>query len=72
MDKEIQRKIEDLSLITREKDGGKAYAEAQFMIGQIYDEQGNSDKAIEHWNKISRDDDKEMFAKAQFNIVVNY
>lgn len=72
MDKEIQRKIEDLSLITREKDGGKAYAEAQFMIGQIYDEQGNSDKAIEHWNKISRDDDKEMFAKAQFNIGVNY
>lgn len=72
MDKEIQRKIEDLSLITREKDGGKAYAEAQFTIGQIYDEQGNSDKAIEHWNKISRDDDKEMFAKAQFNIGLEY
>ena len=72
MDKEIQRKIEDLSLITREKDGGKAYAEAQLEIGRKYVDLKDDKKALKAWQGISREDNTKEFAKAQLNIGVNY
>ena len=72
MDKEVQKEIAELSKITREKDGGEKYAEAQLEIGRKYVDLKDDKKALKAWQGISREDNTKEFAKAQLNIGVNY
>ena len=72
MDEQVQKEIAELSKITREKDGGEKYAEAQLEIGRKYVDLKDDKKALKAWQGISREDNTKEFAKAQLNIGVNY
>lgn len=46
----------------------KEYAKFQFALGTAYYELADHDKAREYWNAISINNDRDLYAKAQFNL----
>lgn len=68
LDEKTRKKVEELLKVTREKDGGEAFADAQFNIGKIFQENASDEDAIAKWRTIERYDDVKTYAKAQCNI----
>ncbi|WP_394210209.1 tetratricopeptide repeat protein [Psychrobacter piscatorii] len=68
LDEETRKKIEELQKVTRERDGGEAFADAQFNIGKIFQENASDEEAIAKWRTVERYDDVKTYAKAQCNI----
>jgi len=68
LDEETRKEIEELQRITREKDGGEAFAFSQFSIGKILYENDYIDNALSVWEKIDLNDKSEIYANALFEI----
>lgn len=68
LDATARKEIEELEKVTREKDGGEAFADAQFNIGKILQENVSDEEAIAKWRTVERYDDVKTYAKAQCNI----
>lgn len=68
LDEAARKEIEELIKVTREKDGDKYFAKAQFIIGRNLAKQGATKKALEVWQGIKKIDDKEVFAITQNSI----
>ena len=66
---QLDKAIEILRRIKRE-DSPKLYAKAQFNLGVILGEQGDTEGAIAAYRSIEREDSPEWYAKAQFNLGV--
>lgn len=64
---QLDKAIEILRRIKRE-DSPELYAEAQFNLGVILGEQGDTGGEIAAYRKITREDSPERYAKAQFNL----
>ncbi|WP_314889662.1 tetratricopeptide repeat protein, partial [Cardiobacterium hominis] len=66
---QLDEAIEILRRIKRE-DSPKLYAKAQFNLGVILGEQGDSAGAIAAYRSIKREDSPETYAMAQLNLGV--
>ena len=67
-EKDIDQQIEELSKITRE-DGKETYAQAQFKLGNIYQEiKHDYDQAEAFYLNINKEDNPEAYAQAQFSL----
>ena len=67
-EKNIDQQIKRLEKITR-KDGKETYAQAQFKLGNIYqDIKHDYDKAEDFYLNINKEDDSELYALAQCNL----
>ncbi|PIT32707.1 tetratricopeptide repeat protein [Snodgrassella alvi] len=67
-EKDINQQIEELNKITRE-DGNETYAQAQFKLGNIYQEiKHDYDKAEDFYLNINKEDDPELYALAQCSL----
>ena len=67
-EKDIDQQIEELSKITR-VDGKETYAQAQFKLGNIYQEiKHDYDKAEDFYLNINKEDDPELYALAQCSL----
>ena len=72
LDEATWKEIEDLQKVTREKNGGDAFAKAQFNIGSIYFENNNLESALKAWNRIESSDNPELYAQLRVNIGVAF
>lgn len=68
LDEATRKEIEELQKVTRDKDGGEAFVEAQFSIGEKLEQGGEIDVALEIWQSIKKSDSKKGYAIAQFQI----
>lgn len=68
LDEETRKEIEELQKVTREKDGSKSFASAQFSIALAFLDRSMFTNAISTWMNIKKSDDSVMYARAQFNI----
>lgn len=68
LDEATRKEIEELSKITRKKDGNNTYAEAQFRIGKLLNENNKIRDALAAWDNIKETDSREIFIPAQWNI----
>ena len=67
-EKNIDQQIEELNKITREN-GKETYAQAQFKLGNIYQEiKHDYDKAEDFYLNINKEDDPELYALAQCSL----
>ncbi|WLF85031.1 lipopolysaccharide assembly protein LapB [Moraxella sp. ZY210820] len=69
---ELNAQIAEWEKVTREKDGDKAYAQAQSNLGINYHQKGNIDKAIEYYLNIKREYDALIYAESQWNLSIAY
>lgn len=70
LDEETRKKIEELQKVTRERDGGEAFADAQFQIQDYRLANKQYDLSIKTLHKIKESDDKEYYELAKLNIAV--
>ena len=56
-----------VSNLIEPKDSYEHYQKAQYNIGAVYEEQGDTDAAIKIWSKM-KEDSSEVYSRAQFNI----
>lgn len=64
--------IEELLQVTRENPSGEIYAQAQTIIGGLLLKNKYNKKAVDYWNSIKLADSAELYAKAKFNIGLEY
>lgn len=68
LDDETRKEIEALLKVTREKDGGEYFSEAQYNIGVALEKSKNIEEAMSVWNDIRHIDSPRKYAQAQLHI----
>ena len=65
-----RKEIEELQKVTREKDGDEEYAFAQLRKGNLLYENSKTKEALRAWHSINKNDIREVFVAAQWNISI--
>ena len=68
LDEATRKEIEELQKVTRERDGGEAFAEAQYNIGVALEKSKNIEEAVSVWNDLRHVDSPKKYAQAQLHI----
>ncbi len=71
LDEETRKEVKVLQKVTRERDGDEEYAFEQLRKGNLLYENSKTKEALIAWHSINKNDIREVFVAAQWNISIN-